>query len=144
MEAIMPNLTFVYQLIIFFAALAVVKYFILNPLSEVLSGRDERIAGAEKEASRLGEESESLDETYREKIRDARAQSKLERGQQREKAQAEEKDILGKGRDAAKVKLQAIAGEIQKESDAARAQLKEDAAQISRMFAEKLLGRPVS
>jgi len=144
MEAIMPNLTFVYQLIIFFAALAVIKYFILNPISEVLNGRNERIAGAEQEAVRLGDESEKLDGSYRAKIRDARAQTKLERAKQRESALAEEKAILGKGREEAQVKLQAIAGEIQKESGEARDKLKAEAAQISRMFAEKLLGRPVS
>jgi len=144
MEAILPNLTFVYQLIIFFAALGVVKFFILNPLSDVLAGRNERIAGAEQEAVRLGQESERLNETYLDKIVEARGQAKQERAQQRERALMEEKAILGQGREAAKEKLAAIGGEIRKESDEARARLKKEAEGLSRLVAEKLLGRAVS
>jgi F-type H+-transporting ATPase subunit b len=144
MDAIMPNLTFLYQLIFFIVALVVIKYFILNPLADILKRRNERIAGADAEALRLREESEKLDEKYRERIRDARAQAKLDRAQEREKAQAEERQILGKGRQEAQAKLQAIVAEIQKESQAARERLKADAVQISNLFAEKLLGRSVS
>jgi len=144
MEAIMPNVTFVYQLIIFFAALLLIKRFLLKPIQEVLTGRNDRIAGAEQAAASLSEESDKLDETYRQKIRDARDQAKLERSKQRDQALAQEKDILAKGREDAQVKLQAIAGEIRKESGVARERLRADAAHISRMFAEKLLGRPVS
>jgi len=144
MEAILPNWSAIPQLFIFLAALIVVKFFILNPVSQVLKGRSERIEGAEHEAVRLGEQSDKLDASYREKIREARSQVKRDRGEQRKKALSEEKDILNKGREEAHKKLEAIAEEIRKESDAARSRLKDDAAGMSRMLAEKLLGRPVS
>jgi len=144
MDAIMPNLTFVYQLILFFAALFVIQKFIIKPITEVLRGRSERIEGAEREAARLDGESDEMDGLFRGKIRDARAQAKLDRAKRRETALAEEKEILRKGRDEAQIKLQAIVGEIQRESGEAREKLRADAAQLSRLFAEKLLGRPVS
>ncbi len=144
MEAMMPNVTIVYQLIVFFVALVVVRFFVMNPIKEVLKGRSERIAGAEQEAARLVEESAGLEETYRNKIGEARDRAKQERARQREQALGEEKGILASGREQAQARLQAIAGEIRKESVEAGETLRADTAQISRMFAEKLLGRPVS
>lgn len=144
MEAMMPDVTVVYQLVIFLAALVVIKRFVINPIAEVLKGRNERIQGAEQEALRLAQESDRLDETYRKKIRDARDRAKLDRAGQREQALDEEKGILGRGREEAQSRLQAISGEIREESGLARERLRADAVQISRMFAEKLLGRPVS
>jgi len=143
MEEMMPNVTIVYQLIVFFVALVVVKFFVMNPIREVLGGRSERIAGAEQEAARLAEESARLEQTCRKKIGDARDRAKQERARQREQARGEEKGILESGREQAHVRLQAIAGEIRRESDEAGEKLRADAEQISRMFAEKLLGRPV-
>ena len=144
MEAIYPNSSAIWQFLIFIAALIVVKYFILNPVSAVLRGRDEKIEGAEQEAAKLAEESQQLDATYLKRIREARAQAKLDRAEQRSQALTEEKEILDRGREEAHKKLSAIEEEIRAESEAAQGRLKTDAERISIMLTEKLLGRPVS
>ena len=53
MDAIMPNYTVFIQTVVFLVALVVIKVFILEPITEVLKGRNERIEGAEQEAVRL-------------------------------------------------------------------------------------------
>ena len=144
MEQIIPNSSVFVQAIIFFVALYVIKSFILNPISEVLKGRSERIEGSEGEARRFEEESARPDSSYRARIAEARSEAQQGRAKSREEARGEERAILGKGREEAQKILEGIRGEIQKESKEARARLREEAAGLSRILTEKLLGRPVS
>lgn len=144
MEQIMPNVSILFQAIIFLVALYVIKTFILNPVSEVLRSRTERIEGAEEEARRFRDESARLDSSYRARIAEARGRAQQERARNREEARGEEREILGKGRREAQEILEGIREEIRKESGEARARLHEDAAGLSRILTEKLLGRPVS
>ncbi len=144
MDAIMPNYSIIFQALIFFAALFIVKTFIINPITTVLKGRGERIEGAEQEAARLDRESSDLDGSYRSRIREARAEAQMERARHKKEAQDEERKILEKGREEANKNLQAIQKEIRKESEEATARLKQDAEQLSQILAEKLLGRSVS
>lgn len=144
MEQIMPNVTILFQAVIFLVALYVIKTFILDPVSQVLRNRTERIEGAEQEARRFQEESARLDSSYRARIAEARARAQQERARNREEARGKEKEILGKGRLEAQEILEGIRGQIRQESAEAKARLHEDAAGLSSILAEKLLGRPVS
>lgn len=144
MEQIMPNVTILFQAVIFLVALYVIKTFILDPVSQVLRNRTERIEGAEQEARRFGEESARLDSSYRAKIAEARARAQQERAKNREEARGKEREILAKGRLEAQEILEGIRGEIRQESAEASARLHEDGAGLSRILTEKLLGRPVS
>ena len=143
MDAIMPNYTVLIQTVIFLVALVVIKFFILDPITEILKGRNERIEGAEQEAVRLEAEAASLDETYRAKLKEARSQAQLEKAKSREAALSEEKTILDQGRQEAQKNLADIGQQIKGEVTEARTMLKEQAAGLSRMLAEKLLGRAV-
>jgi len=144
MDAIMPNYTVIVQAIIFFAALFLIKKLLLDPVAEVLKKRSERIEGAEQEALRLQQESASLDEKVKATIREARSRAQSERAQRKQEALAEERKILEKGREQAQTQLKGISLQIQKEGAEARAQLREYARDLSRILAEKLLGRAVS
>jgi len=144
MEQIMPNYTVFIQAVIFLVALYLIKSFILAPISEVLKGRSEQIDGSEQEAQRFEAESARLDTSYRAKIADARSHAQQERAKRREEARGMEREILGKGRREAQVILEGIRSEIQQESKEARGRLREEAAGLSRILTEKLLGRPVS
>jgi F-type H+-transporting ATPase subunit b len=144
MEAIVPNYSVVVQAIIFFLALFLIKKLILDPMMDVLKRRNERIEGAEREAVRLQGESTLLDEKYKGKIREARAKAQSERAQRKLQALGEERKILDKGREEANKRLKGISLEIQKESAEARASLRGYAEDLSRVLAEKLLGRSIS
>jgi F0F1-type ATP synthase membrane subunit b/b' len=144
MEAIMPNYTVFIQAIVFFISLYLIKKLILDPSLRVLKGRNDRIEGAEQETTRLQKESTALDEQYKGKIREARAKAQSERARRKQDALAEERKILEKGREEANQQLKQIGAEIQKESLQAKARLGEVARELSRIFAEKLLGRSVS
>ena len=144
MDAIMPNYTVIVQAIIFFAALFLIKKLLLDPVADVLKKRSERIEGAEQEALRLQQESASLDEKVKATIREARSKAQSERAQRKQEALAEERKILEKGREQAQTQLKGISLQIQKEGAEARAQLREYARDLSRILAEKLLGRAVS
>lgn len=143
MDAIMPNYTVLIQAVIFLVALVVIKLFILEPIAEILKGRNERIEGAEQEAMRLDAEAASLDETYRAKLKEARSQVQIDKAKSREGALSEEKAILDKGRQEAQKNLAEIGQQIKGEATEARAILKEQASGLSRVLAEKLLGRAV-
>ena len=143
MELILPDYSLVIQAIIFFAALFIIKIFILDPISEILKGRGERIEGAEQETISLEEKSAQLDLSYREKIKAARSEAQQERASKRQEALSEERKILDKGRGEAQEILKGIRLEIQKESAEAREQLQKEAGALSRLLTEKLLGRPV-
>jgi len=144
MDAIMPNYTVIVQAIIFFAALFLVKKLLLDPVAEVLKKRSERIEGAERQAQKLQEESAALDEKYKIRIREARSKVQSERAQRKQDALAEERKILDKGREQAQEELKRISLEVRKEGEEAGARLREQARDLSRLLAEKLLGRPVS
>lgn len=144
MEQIMPNWTIVIQAVIFIAALVIIRSFILTPVSQVLSGRSERIEGAEAEARRLEEESATLDASYRDRIRAGRAQAHQVRSQERDAATGQEREILGKARQEAQNILEGMRVQIRAESGKARTQLEEQATAISRLLTEKLLGRSVN
>jgi F-type H+-transporting ATPase subunit b len=144
MEQILPNYSVLIQAAIFLIALYVIKAFILTPISQVLNGRREKIEGAEQDAHRFTEESSRLDTSYRARITEARAKAQQERSTRREEALREQREILGKGRGEAQKILEGIRGEIIAESTEARTRLREEAAGLSRILTEKLLGRPVS
>jgi F-type H+-transporting ATPase subunit b len=144
MEQIMPNLTVLIQAVIFLVALYVIKAFILNPVSQVLRGRTERIEGSEQEAQRFEAESARLDTSYRARIAEARMQAQQERAKRREEARGLEREILGKGRQEAQAILERIRAEVRQESTEARGRLRAEAAGLSRLLTEKLLGRSIS
>lgn len=144
MEQIMPNLSVLIQAVIFLVSLYVIKAFILNPISQVLQGRTDQIEGSEQEAKRFEEESARLDASCRARIAEARLQAQQEKSRRRDEARTVEREIMGKGREEAQAILERIRADIQQESREARGRLREEAAGLSRILAEKLLGRPVS
>ncbi|MEW6441711.1 MAG: ATP synthase F0 subunit B [bacterium] len=143
MQQIMPNLTVFIQAIIFLVALIVVKRFILNPISDVLKGRTDRIEGAEQQAKRLVEESAALDQQYKKRIRDGRARAQEEKNRRRQESLGVEREILEKARLEAQDYLLKIREEIRRESEQARVRLQREAAGLSQTMAEKILGRPL-
>jgi F-type H+-transporting ATPase subunit b len=144
MEQVIPNYSVFFQAVIFLVALYVIKSFILAPIAEVLKGRSEQIEGSEQEAQRFVAESARLDSSYKATIADARSQAQQERAKRREEARGVEKELLRRGREEAQVILEGIRSEIQQESKEARGRLRQEAAGLSRILTEKLLGRPVS
>jgi F-type H+-transporting ATPase subunit b len=144
MEQIMPNASVLVQAVIFLVALYVIKVFILNPISQVLAGRTEKIDGSEQEARRFAEEASKLDATCRARVAEARSRAQQARARTRDEARGEERAILDRGRQEAQRILDGIRAEILKESKEARGRLRGEAAGLSRMLTEKLLGRQVS
>jgi len=141
MEEIMPDATVLVQAVVFLLALLIIKSLILNPISDVLKGRAERIEGAEQEALRLDQESTALDLQYKKKIQEARAKAQEARNQIRQEVLASEKEILDSGRQQAQAILKRMRDEIGRESAEARTQLRGEVAFIAQRFAEKILGR---
>jgi F-type H+-transporting ATPase subunit b len=141
MEQVMPNYTIAIQAIIFLVSLLVVKQLILDPISKLLRERNSRIEKREEEARGLEQQANELDESYRQKIKDARAQAIAERNAIRQEALSREKELLKDGRERAQKILEHIRQEIGSEVESAGAVLRQQASELAVRFGEKILGR---
>lgn len=140
---LVPNATFLVELVLFLVVLAIVWKFVVPPVSAAMEARAEKLAkqGADAEsAARLLNESTAAYEA-------ALSETRSEATKLREQARAEHKAVV----DAAAAEAQAEAdrvvasarAQIQSERDAAVAQLQAEVGALSSTLAARIVGEPV-
>jgi len=137
------NLTLILQLVIVLGLMGILTQLVFNPFMTVLAERKNRIEGAEKKAKDLQQQAEELIDRYREALAAAQAQGASIRDEIRKISLSEEMTILQKAMEDANRVIQEVKKKIAEDAQAARADLRHQAQNLSRAITEKILGRSV-
>lgn len=139
-----PDWTFVFQIILFLVLWRFLRRLLFEPNLTVLKTREDRGAGALKEASRVKAEAEEMGEQYRTRLTETRAGAMQQVDIVYREAEEQTRALLASARaDAART----VAGmrEILAQALAeARQSLTASVPTFSREIAAKLLGRPLT
>jgi len=137
------NLTLILQLVIVLGLMGILTQLVFNPFMTVLEERRNRIDDAEEKAKNLQQQADELIERYREALAAAQAQGANIRDEIRKISLSEEMTILQKAMDDANRVIQEVKKKIAEDAQAARADLRYQAQNLSRAITEKILGRSV-
>jgi F-type H+-transporting ATPase subunit b len=142
-DFLIPNGTFIIELILFLLVLGIIRRYVLPPLTKVMSERQEQLRRAAAESEESEELLRRAEQTYRAKIDEARQESRslIEQATRAgEEARAEMAARAKKQYDQA---MAAAAADIER---AARRANEELAGQVADLVADataRALGRPV-
>jgi len=137
------NLPLILQLVIVLGLMGILTQLVFNPFMTVLEERRNRIDDAEEKAKNLQQQADELIERYREALAAAQAQGANIRDEIRKISLSEEMTILQKAMDDANRVIQEVKKKIAEDAQAARADLRYQAQNLSRAITEKILGRSV-
>ena len=131
--------TTIYQLVIFFILLFLLKRYAFGPLLNVMQTRQEKVESELAEATKNREEAEKLLAEQRKEMDNVRreAQDILERAKQTADKQAS--DLLAQARAEAERQLTDAQKEIQREKELAVDALREQVGTLSVMLASKII-----
>jgi F-type H+-transporting ATPase subunit b len=133
--------TLLVQFVNFVVLMIVLNILLYRPLRGVIDRRRETVDGAHGKARDLQTQIEEKMARYEEKLRAAKLQGNQEKAALRQAGSAEEAGILGKAREEATQRIQAVKNQVAETAESARKQLKGDTEALSSEIASKILGR---
>lgn len=139
-----PAITFYWMVGAFFVFVAILSKLVLQPTQAVLAERARRTSGALAEATRLQAEARALKDELAATLDRARHAGSAAGEQIRREAETTERQLLESARAEAARTLDDVRLRVDKESGEARTILRDQAASIAQLAAEKILGRPVA
>lgn len=137
------DLTLIFQIVGFFVLLVILNKFLYGPVLNILKEREEKIDGTLKKASEIEKEVENGLVNYDKRIKEAAVKGHEERGKLRQEALDREKAILEAARADASKELTSMRKELEKNKSSALSSLKEEAKNLSKDIAEKVLERKI-
>jgi F-type H+-transporting ATPase subunit b len=134
--------------IVLVAAAIIVLVFILNrwlfgPLNAILTQRQNEIDAAREEFESAQRVQNDRLEAVEARVAESRKESFAIREQAHGEAREHRDQVLAAAREDAAKEIEGARAEITKQIDAARGQLENDADEIAKTIAERVLGRPV-
>ncbi len=139
-----PAITFYWMVGAFFVFVAILSKLVLQPTQAVLAERARRTSGALAEATRMQAEARALKDELAATLDRARHAGSAAGEQIRREAEANERKLLEAARADAARTLEDVRQRVEKESAEARTVLKDQAASLAQLAAEKIIGRPVT
>ena len=139
-----PDWTFLFQIALFLFLWNFLRRFLFEPNFNVLKSREERSAGALKEASSLKAEVEMMGEQYRTRLAEARTGASQQVDAIYKEAETEAQSVVDAARTGAATILAQMHANLQQEISEARRALGERTGDFSREIAQKLLGRSLT
>jgi F-type H+-transporting ATPase subunit b len=141
---ILPNATFIFQLIIFLVLVYVVGRKILPPITAALAERQERIRASLDAADQARADAAAADDQRRAVLEEARQQAREVVAQANRSAEAVRVDFQTRGQ----AEYERIVGSAETEVALARQRAVEDASsrfgEITMDVVERVIGRPVA
>jgi F-type H+-transporting ATPase subunit b len=139
-----PDVTAVYVIFAFIASLAILKRFLFAPLSAILDEREREATSASKVlADSLAELEKTVARAEAELAR-ARGEALALREKLRMEGRAHLERKLEESRGAAEQSIARASGEIDDAAKSSAAALPRSVRELSRMLAEKILGRTIA
>ena len=139
-----PDWTFLFQIALFLFLWNFLRRFLFEPNFNVLKSREERSAGALKEASSLKAEVEMMGEQYRTRLAEARTGASQQVDAIYKEAETEAQSVVDAARTEAATTFAQMHANLQQEISEARRALGERTNDFSREIAQKLLGRSLT
>ncbi len=137
------NLTVILQLAIVLVLMILLADFLFKPFMKVVEGRKDWVEGAERKARELQQRMDELMERYKDAMAAAQAEGTNLRESIRRESLAKEMEILRRASDEAGGFLEDMKKKIAEETEQARATLRQQAQNLSKQIAEKILGRAI-
>ena len=138
------DLTFILQFATFVLVLGVLNPLLFKPFQRVLEQRDEKTRVTHERAVSLRESAQADRQAYELRIDEARRAAHRERETLRDEGRGQEREILAEARSGVSTKLAAAREEIQTVESAASGDLAVQTEELSRLVAEKVLGRKLA
>jgi F-type H+-transporting ATPase subunit b len=129
------------QVAIFVALWLVLKRFWFDPALRIVRERAARSEGAIAEARTIQTEAERLRAEHAAALEEARSEAQRQMQEIMRGAEAEQKKLIAEARDDAQRALGEIRSQVAQEVASARQSLRDEAHDIARLVAEKVLGR---
>ena len=139
-----PDWTFLFQIALFLFLWTFLRQFLFEPNFTVLKNREERSAGALKEASTIKAEVETMGEQYRTRLAEARTGASQQVDAIYKEAETEAQSMIDAARTEAMTIIAQMRDNLQHEIGEARRALGERTEEFSREIAQKLLGRSLT
>ena len=139
-----PDWTFVFQIILFLVLWTFLRRLLFEPNLAVLKTREERGAGALKEASQVKAEAKEMGEQYKTRLTEIRAGAMQQVDTVYREAEEQTRDLLESARADAARTVAGMREILAQELAAARQSLTASVPTFSREIAVKLLGRPLT
>jgi F-type H+-transporting ATPase subunit b len=139
-----PDWTFVLQIVLFLVLWMFLRRFLFEPNLAVLSNREQRSAGALKDASRVKAEAEEMGEQYKARLAETRAGALQQVDTVYREAEEQARSLIEASRAEAAGIMANMRETLGQELTEARRLLEERVPDFSRDIAEKLLGRPLT
>jgi len=143
MLKIPPDYTFWIQIVVFVVLWMVLKRWLFEPALRVIHERTVRSEGAVNEARAIRDEAERLRREHEATLDEARGEAQREVQDILRAAEAEQKRLISDARADAQRSLADVRSRIAEEIVAARRELREQAEDIAREAACRVLGRAV-
>jgi len=138
---IFPDVRIFYLMALFVLLVFPVNKLLFRPIFRVLDERDARIEGARKRAEQIGAEAEATLDRYQSALRSAREEAESDRKRVLEAARREQAELTGSVRSEAEAAINRAREEVTGALGAARSQLREQAQELAREAAARVLGR---
>jgi F-type H+-transporting ATPase subunit b len=143
MLKIPPDETFLIEILIFVVLWVVLKRLWFDPALRIVRERAARSEGGVAEARAIQAEAERLRAEHAAALEQARTEAQREMQDILRTAEAEQKRLIAEARSEAQGTLGEVRTRIAEEVTAARRELRDQAEQIAREVARKVLGRAV-
>jgi F-type H+-transporting ATPase subunit b len=140
MIAFPPDITFVIQVISFFALWLGLKQLVFDPFLRVIDERRARTTGVREEAEQLRSGAITREAQYDQRIEQVRADIGRETDASRHATEEEEHQIIVTARDQAAARLKQRREQIEADATSASSQLAAEASQLAQLIAGKVVG----
>jgi len=141
MITVIPDISAVYQMINFLVLLFVLNLVLYKPIRNVLLERKAKIEGMQIGAEKAASDLVAGEDTYKDGLKQARAEGLKEKETFIEEASKEEKEIIDTINKKAQANLAQIKTQVADETEQARKALEGEVEAYAKAIGEKILGR---
>jgi F-type H+-transporting ATPase subunit b len=139
-----PNLSLLFVMVCFWMTLWLVQRFLIRPVGAVVDDRQRRLDDAQQEWTVKNEEHLAAVARVEDELGAAAKEAGRVRAEARQEAMNERQKGLADARARADERLVAVLEGLEREAEAARAELRRHAEELARLLAGRLLGREMA
>ena len=141
MITVIPDISFVYQMINFLVLLFVLNLVLYKPIRNVLLERKAKIEGMQIGAQKASKDLVAGEDAYKDGLKQARSEGLKEKETFIEAASKEEKEIIDRINKKTQATLAEIKKQVADETEQARIALEGEVETYAKAIGEKILGR---
>lgn len=142
-DKLWPNYTFFLQTFFFLVCFLLLKNYLFPPVLHVLLERQRMVDQAHQEFKRFETEGQDMEQEYRERIRQARAEAQQIHKTARSEASEQERHLVESARTEAQQILQQREAQARQQREVLRQSLDQESDVMAKDIASKVLGRSV-